>query len=158
MQLNESHLTLKDIDTRGKTGIDMICVLSPDSEFCKGIPRETIAFQLKEASGELIRHGNSAILSLKLNFSDEVEKFVFERIRFELVRNPSSQIKPLRDPEEGFHISFFLDVNMVKTLDQRKNFVEYVNTFPDMMRQATTRGKMRLSDLIRKEAASFKLG
>lgn len=158
MQINESHLTLREIDTGGRTGIDTICVFSPESEFCKHLSRETIAFQLKEASGELIRHGNSAILSLKLNFSDNVEKFVFERIRVDLVRNPSSQIKPLREPEEGFHISFFLDVNMVETLDQRKKLLEYINTFPDKMREATTRGKMRLSDLIRKEAANFKLG
>jgi hypothetical protein len=158
MELNESHLILKEIDTGGRTGIDTICVFSPDSEFCKHIPRETIAFQLKKASGELIRHGNSAILSLKLSFSDEVEKFVFERIRVELVRSPSSQIKPLREPEEGFDISFFLDVDMVESLDQRKKLVEYINAFPDKMRHATTRGKMRLSDLIRNEAASFKLG
>ncbi|MFX0114641.1 MAG: hypothetical protein ACFFB3_08840 [Candidatus Hodarchaeota archaeon] len=158
MELNESHLVLKEIDTGGRTGIDTICVFSPDSEFCKHIRREKIDFQLKEASGQLIRHGNSAILSLKLNFSDDVEKFVFERIRVELVRNPSSQIKLLREPEEGFHVSFFLDVNMVKILDQRKKLLEYVNTFPDKMREATTRGKMRLSDLIRKEAVQFRLG
>ncbi|MHA2494500.1 MAG: hypothetical protein ACXAEI_03345 [Candidatus Hodarchaeales archaeon] len=158
MELNESHLTLREIDTGGRTGIDTICVFSPDSEFCKHIPRETIVFELKKASGELIRHGNSAILSLKLSFSDEVEKFVFERIRVELIRSPSSQIKPLREPEESFDISFFLDVDMVETLDQRKKLLEYVNAFPDKMRQATTRGKMRLTNLIRNEAASFKLG
>ena len=89
--------------------------------------------------------------------NDEVEKFVFERIRFELVRNPSSLIKPLREPEEGFHISFFLDVPMVETLEQRKKLLEYVNTFPEKMQQATTRGKMRLSNLVRKEATDFRL-
>ncbi len=155
MELNESHLILKEIDTKGQTGIDTICVFSPDSEFCKHIPREKINFQLKDVNGELIRHGNSAILSLKLNFNDEVEKFIFERIRLELVRNPTSQIKPLREQEQNFHISFFLDVDMVQTFDQRKKFLEYINSFPDRMRQATTRGKMRLSDLIRKEAANF---
>ncbi|MHA2233007.1 MAG: hypothetical protein ACXAB4_10985 [Candidatus Hodarchaeales archaeon] len=157
MPLNESHLTLKEIDTRGMTGIETICIFSPDSEFCKDMKRETIPFSLKEASGELIRHGNSAILSLKLNFSDEVEKFIFERIRFDLVRNPSSQIKPLREPEEGFHISIFLDATMVKTLEQRKRLLEYVNAFPDKMKQAITRGKMRISNLVRKEAADFRL-
>ncbi|MFX1513421.1 MAG: hypothetical protein ACFFCQ_12610 [Promethearchaeota archaeon] len=157
MQLTESHLILKQIDTKGKTGIETICVFSPESEFCKGIPRETITFEVKGGSGELIRHGNSAILSLKLKFNDEVEKFIFERIRAEIVRSPSSQINPLREAEEGFHMSFFLDVSMVKTLDQREDLLEYINTFADKMRVATTTGKMRINDFVRGHAEDFKL-
>ncbi len=157
-QLKESHLILKDIPTGGKSGLETICVFSPNSEYCKDIPRQTIQFQVKGANGELICHGNSALLSLKLTIKEVVERFIFERIRTELIRRPSSQIKLLRDPEEGFDITFFLDVSMVQTLEQRRDIVQYINNFPEKMRGATTRGKMSINDFVRKQAEDFKLG
>ncbi|MFX0207009.1 MAG: hypothetical protein ACFFDT_13560, partial [Candidatus Hodarchaeota archaeon] len=73
-----------------------------------------------------------------------------------LIRSPSSQMNLLRNPEEGFHITFFIDISMVATLEQRKNLIEYINHFPEKMRIATTSGKMRISDFIRKHAEDFK--
>lgn len=150
MELHESDLTLQS-NPCNKTGIEAICVLSPDSICCRDVPREYIPF----TNGELIKQGNSAILSFNIEFQDEVEKFIFERIRADLVRNPGKMIKPMREPEEGYDISLFFDENMVKTMDERNAVVTYLKEMPDKMRRVCSGGKMTIGNLVRKNAKEF---
>ena len=152
MLLSEDDLKLQHINCK-KQGIESICIFSPDSECCKHIPRETIEFEY----GRLIKHGNSAILSIKLEFNDEVERFIFERIRMELVRTPSDLIKPLRQPEEGYDLSLFFDENMTKSFEQRQQIIRFVQTLPEHMRQICTNGKMVINNYIRKQSSNFRL-
>jgi len=146
-------LTLKETDLnllpiKCPTGMEPICILDPDHPCCENIPRETIGFE----NGELIRQGNSAIVSLKLSFNDPVEEFIFERIRNELWREPGSKVKVIRAPEEGFAMSFFLNTEMVKTKEQREALITYWMDFEVNLRQVLTDGKMVINKFVRNRA------
>ncbi len=152
MPLKESDLILQPIDC-GKGAVEPICILDPDHECCMDIPREEISFE----SGLLVKHGNSAIVSLKLQFSDPVEEFIFDRIRNELWRESGSKLKVIRQPEEGFHISFFLNVDNVKTVEQRTALIEYWSNFAVNMRRILTDGKMVINKYVRSRADASRL-
>ncbi len=156
MPLTESNLLLQSISC-DKTGYDAFCVICPECECCDKVTRKTIPFNIPGGRGELITHGNSAIISLKLTFNDVVEEFIFERIRVELTRNPGSLIKPIREPEEGFHISFFLEEGMVRERNQRQSLLKYLEIFPDAMRQVLSRGKMTINNFVRKQAKELRV-
>lgn len=153
MPLVESDLTLISLDCK-KAAVEPICVLDPDHECCESIPRETIKFE----NGELIKHGNSAIVSLKLQFGDPVEQFIFDRIRLELWRNPGPHVKIIREPEVGYDISFFLNTEMVKTKDQRQSLIDYWAEFGRNMRRILTDGKMVINKYVRSRAQGSRLG
>lgn len=152
MPLKESDLILYPINCT-KGAIEPICVLDPDHECCMDIPREEIAFE----NGILVKQGNSAIISLKLQFSDPVEEFIFGRIRNELWRNPGSKIKVIREPEEGYHISFFLNTEKVKTIVQRNELIGYWTSFAENMRRILTDGKMVINKYVRSRADTSRL-
>ncbi len=152
MTLKESDLQLRSVDC--VTGaVEPICVLDPDHECCMDVLREEIPFK----DGLLIKQGNSAIVSLKLQFGDPVEEFIFERIRTDLWRNPGAKIKVIREPEEGYHISFFLNIEMVKTLEQRNALIEYWSDFGVNMRRILTDGKMVINKYVRSRADASRL-
>jgi hypothetical protein len=102
--------------------------------------------------GQLIKQGNSAIASLKLHFNDPVEQFIFDRIRNELFRNPGSKVKVIREPEEGYDISFYLNTEMVGTVEQRETLIKYWTDFSIKMRQILTDGKMVINKFVRSRA------
>lgn len=136
-----------------KRGVEPICVLCPDCDSCDMVPREIVSFK----NGQLIKQGNSAIVSLKLNFYDAVEQFIFNRIRNELWRNPGSRLKVIREPEEGYQISFFLNTEMVKNVEQRKTLIEYWDSFSTNMRRILTDGKMVINKYVRSRAEASRL-
>ena len=151
LTLNESQLQLFPVPcTRG---MEPNCILDPDHPCCANIKRETIEFK----NGLLVKQGNSAIVSLKLSFNDPVEEFIFDRIRNELHRNSGSLVKVIRNPEEGYQISFFLNVEMVKSEDQRKQLIAYWADFALNQRQALTDGKMVINKFFRNRAESLRL-
>ncbi len=152
MSLKESDLKLISLNCK-KAAVEPICVLDPEHECCETIPREVIAFE----NGEMIKHGNSAIVSLKLHFSDPIEQFIFDRIRLELWRDPGSSIKVIREPEEGFDISFFLNTEMVKTTEQRQKLINYWSDFERNMRRILTDGKMVINKYVRSKADTSRL-
>lgn len=152
MGLKESDLELHSVEC-GIGAVEPICVIDPEHECCMDIPREEIVFE----NGLLVKQGNSAIVSLKLHFSDPVEEFIFDRIRNDLWRNPGSKLKVIRQPEEGFNISFFLNIEMVKTLEQRKALIEYWSNFGVNMRRILTDGKMVINKYVRSRADASRL-
>jgi hypothetical protein len=133
--------------------MEPMCILDPDHPCCENIKRETVEFK----NGLLIKQGNSAIVSLKLAFNDPVEEFIFDRIRNELWRNPGAHVKVIRSPEEGFQISFFLTIEMVKTKDQRQKLVTYWDDFAVNIRQVLTDGKMAVSKFVRSRTEMLRL-
>ena len=152
MALKESDLQLRSVDC--VTGaVEPICVLDPENECCMDVPREEIPFN----NGLLVKQGNSAIVSLKLQFSDPVEEFIFDRIRTDLWRNPGSKLKVIREPEEGYQMSFFLNVEMVKTPEQRNALIEYWRDFGVNMRRILTDGKMVINKYVRSRADASRL-
>jgi hypothetical protein len=151
MSLKESDLILKPITCTA--GMEPMCVLDPDHPCCENVAREVIPFN----NGELVRQGNSAILSLKLSFNDPVENFIFERIRNELWREPGSHVKVIRVPEEGFELSFFLNIDMVKTKEQRENLIAHWNQLSVKMRQVLTDGKMVINKFVRQRSDVVRL-
>ncbi|MFX1285173.1 MAG: hypothetical protein ACFFB5_16070 [Promethearchaeota archaeon] len=152
MPLLESNLVLQSVKC-DKTGVEPICVLCPDCEGCETALREIINFK----NGQLIRQGNSAIASLKLRFNDPVEQFIFERIRNELWRDAGSRLKVIREPEEGYQISFFLNTEMVKTVEQRETLIDYWEKFSINMRRILTDGKMVINKYVRSRAEASRL-
>jgi hypothetical protein len=132
--------------------MEPLCILDPEHPCCENIKRETIKFK----NGILVKQGNSAIVSLKLTFNDAVEEFIFDRIRNELHRNSGSQVKVIRNPEEGYQISYFLNVEMVKSEDQRKQLIAYWADFALNLRQALTDGKMVINKFVRSRAESLR--
>jgi hypothetical protein len=152
LPLSEIDLVLQLLDCK-TGGEEPICILDPDHECCKDISREVISFE----NGELIKQGNSAIVSLKLQLSDPVEQFIFDRIRNELWRNPGSRVKVIREPEESYDISFFLNTEMVKTQEQRERLIEYWSEFARNMRRILTDGKMVINKYVRSRAEASRL-
>ncbi len=151
MSLDESQLQLFPVPCT--TGMEPMCILDPDHPCCEKIKRETVEFK----NGILIKQGNSAIVSLKLSFNDPVEEFIFDRIRNELWRNPGSHVKVIRSPEEGFQISFFLTLDMVKSEEQRRKLVAYWDDFAINIRQVLTDGKMAVNKFVRSRTTSLRL-
>lgn len=151
MPLSESDLVLRPIEC--DIGVEPICVLCPDCEDCEKVPRNIISFE----NGQLIRQGNSAIVSLKLKFNDPVEEFIFDRIRNELWRNAGPRLKAIREPEEGYNISFFLNTEMVKTVEQRETLIKYWESFSRNMRRILTDGKMVINKYVRSRAEASRL-
>ena len=151
MNLKESDLALYEVPCT--TGMEPICILDPDHPCCENIEREQIEF----TNGILIKKGNSAIVSLKLSFNDPVEEFIFDRIRNELWRDPGSQVKVIREPEEGYQISFFLNTEMVKTQEQREKLIAYWDGFSIKLRQILTDGKMVINKFVRSRAEACRL-
>ncbi|MFX0014634.1 MAG: hypothetical protein ACFFB2_05765 [Promethearchaeota archaeon] len=152
MPLLESNLILRSVSC-DKTGVEPICVLCPECEGCEWVSREIITFE----EGQLIRQGNSAILSLTLHFNDPVEEFIFDRIRNELWRNAGARLKVIREPEEGYQISFFLNTEMVETVEQRKTLIDYWKKFSINMRRILTDGKMVINKYVRSKAEDSRL-
>ncbi len=152
VSLQENNLILHAVKC-DKSGVEPICVLCPDCECCETVPREKISF----TNGELIRQGNSAIVSLKLQFNDPVEQFIFDRIRNELWRNSGSKVKVIREPEEGFDISFFLNMDMVMTVEQREALITYWEGFSGNLRRILTDGKMVIGKFVRSRAETSRL-
>jgi hypothetical protein len=138
-----------------KGAVEPICVLDPEHECCMDVPREEIVFE--NGNGLLVKQGNSAIVSLKLQFGDPVEEFIFDRIRNDLWRNPGSKLKVIREPEAGYHLSFFLNVDMVKTLGQRNALIEYWRNFGVNMRRILTDGKMVINKYVRSRADASRM-
>lgn len=151
MPLKELELGLRPVPCQ--TGMEPMCVLDPEHPCCAKIPREEIEFE----NGLLVKQGNSAIVSLKLSFNDPVEEFIFERIRNELWRDPGSKVKVIREPEEGFHISFFLTTEMVEKKEQREALINYWKEFAIKMRQFQTDGKLVINKFVRSRADSCRL-
>ena len=133
--------------------MEPLCILDPEHPCCEEIRRETIKFK----NGVLVKQGNSAIVSLNLAFNDAVEEFIFDRIRNELHRNSDSNVKVIRNPEEGYQISFFLNIEMVETQDQREKLIAYWADFSINLRQALTDGKMVINKFVRNRAESLRL-
>lgn len=152
MPLEESNLILHPVSC-DRRGVEPICVLCPESEECERVSREIILFE----NGQLIRQGNSAIVSLKLQFNDPVEEFIFDRIRNELWRNAGSRVKVIREPEEGYQISFFLNTEMVATTEQRATLIDYWEKFNINMRRILTDGKMVINKYVRSRAEASRL-
>lgn len=152
LPLLESNLTLHPVRC-DKTGVEPICVLCPDCEDCERVPREVILFE----NEQLIKQGNSAIFSLKLHFNDPVEEFIFDRIRNELWRDAGQRLKVIREPEEGYQISFFLNTEMVKTVEQREALIDYWERFSTNMRRILTDGKMVINKYVRSRADATRL-
>ncbi|MHA1947291.1 MAG: hypothetical protein ACXAC6_06755 [Candidatus Hodarchaeales archaeon] len=151
MSLRESDLILSSVPCT--SGMEPFCILDPEHPCCENIKRETIKFK----NGILVKQGNSAIVSLALTFNDAVEEFIFDRIRNELHRQSGSQVKVIRNPEEGYQISFFLNTEMVKSEDQRKQLIAYWADFAINLRQALTDGKMVINKFVRNRAESLRL-
>ena len=143
LSLRESDLILSSVPCT--SGMEPFCILDPEHPCCENIKRETIKFK----NGILVKQGNSAIVSLALSFNDAVEEFIFDRIRNELHRKSSSQVKVIRNPEEGYQISFFLNIEMVKSKDQREQLIAYWADFAINLRQALTDGKMVINKFVR---------
>lgn len=152
MPLEESDLVLRPLDCK-IGGMEPICILQPDHPCCEDVPRQEIMFK----GGQLIKQGNSAIVSLKLHFNDPVEQFIFERIRNDLWRNPGSRLKVIREPEEGYDISFFLNTEMVHTKEQREALMNYWSEFSRNLRQILTDGKMVFNKYVRDRASNIRL-
>jgi hypothetical protein len=133
--------------------MEPMCILDPDHPCCVEIKREVIEFK----DGLVVKQGNSAIVSLKLRFNDPVEEFIFERIRNELWREPGSAVKVIRNPEEGFQISFFLNTEMVSSPSQRQNLIAYWSEFSINLRQILTDGKMVINKFVRNRAETLRL-
>jgi hypothetical protein len=146
MILKESDLKLYSVPCTA--GMEPMCILDPDHPCCAEIRREVIEFE----NGVLVKQGNSAIVSLRLSFNDPVEEFIFDRIRNELWREPGSAVKVIRNPEEGFHISFFLNTEMVSSQTQRENLIAYWSKFAINLRQILTDGKMVINKFVRNRA------
>jgi hypothetical protein len=151
LNLKESDLELYEIPCT--TGMEPLCILDPDHPCCENIKREQIEF----SNGILMKQGNSAIVSLKLSFNDPVEEFIFDRIRNDLWREPGGHVKVIRQPEEGYHISFFLNTEMVKTREQREKLLTYWEEFSIQMRQILTDGKMVINKYVRKSSTHLRL-
>lgn len=147
LPLLESNIILRSVRC-DKTGVEPICVLCPDCECCDTVPREITSFE----NGQLIKQGNSAIISLKLHFNDPVEEFIFDRIRNELWRDAGSRLKVIREPEEGYQISFYLNTEMVTTVEQRETLIDYWEKFSTNMRRILTDGKMVINKYVRSRA------
>jgi hypothetical protein len=92
-----------------------------------------------------------------LQFNDPVEQFIFDRIRNELWRNPGSSVKVIREPEEGFDISFFLNMEMVKTTEQREALITYWEGFSGNLRRILTDGKMVIGKFVRSRTEASRL-
>jgi len=152
LPLLKSNLILQPVKC-DKTGVEPICVLCPECDGCETAPREITSFE----NGQLIKQGNSAIVSLKLHFNDPVEQFIFERIRNELWRDAGSRLKVIREPEEGYQISFFLNTEMVKTTEQRETLIDYWENFSINMRRILTDGKMVINKYVRSRAEASRL-
>ena len=150
MPLSETDIILQPLDCKSG-GREPICVIEPDDKCCKGIPREVITFE----HGEIIRQGNSALVSLKIAVNDPVEQFIFERIRTELSRNSDRHLTVMKKPEEGFDLSFFLTPEMVKTQEQRVNLIEYWLEFGRNLRRVLTDGKMVINKYVRSRTANI---
>ncbi len=151
MSLRESDLKLSPVPCT--SGMEPLCILDPEHPCCENIKKETIKFK----NGILVKQGNSAIVSLKLSFNDPVEEFIFDRIRSELYREPGSRVKVIRIPEEGYQISFYLNVEMVKTQDQRDQLIAYWGEFQINLRQVLTDGKMVINKFVRNRAEFCRL-
>ena len=151
LSLRESDLNLAPVPCT--SGMEPLCILDPEHPCCEVIKRETIKFK----NGILVKQGNSATVSLKLTFNDAVEEFIFDRIRNELHRNSGSHIKVIRNPEEGYQISFFLNVEMVKTQEQREKLITYWADFAINMRQVLTDGKMAVGKFVRTRSDGCRL-
>ncbi|MFX1515817.1 MAG: hypothetical protein ACFFC6_05865 [Promethearchaeota archaeon] len=152
MPLKESDLVLRPLDCK-IGGMEPICILEPDHPCCQDVPRKEIMFE----NGQLIKQGNSAIVSLKLHFNDPVEQFIFERIRNDLWRNPGTRVKVIREPEEGYDISFFLNTELVRTVEQRETLIDYWEKFSTNMRRILTDGKMVINKYVRSHADASRL-
>ena len=150
MSLRETDLILSSVPCT--SGMEPFCILDPEHPCCENIKRETIKFK----NGILVKQGNSAIVSLALSFNDAVEEFIFDRVRNELHRNSGSQVKVIRNPEEGYQISFFLNIEMVKSKDQREQLITYWADFAINLRQALTDGKMVINKFVRNRAESLR--
>ena len=150
MPLEESDLVLRPLDCK-IGGMEPICILEPEHPCCEDVPLQEIMFE----GGQMFKKGNSAIISLKLHFNDPVEQFIFERIRNELWRNPGSRVKAIREPEEGYDISFFLNTEMVQTKEQRQTLIEYWSNFSRDLRLILTDGKMVFNKYVRSRASDI---
>ena len=60
-------------------------------------------------------------------------------------------------PEEGFELSFFLNIDMVKTKEQRENLIAYWNQLSVKMRQVLTDGKMVINKFVRQRSDVVRL-
>ncbi|MFX0094115.1 MAG: hypothetical protein ACFFBD_20425 [Candidatus Hodarchaeota archaeon] len=156
MSLKESYLILDYIDC-DKTGFDAFCVVCPDCEHCQEFIPKSISFEVRGGKGKIFVFGNSAIISLKISFNDSIEEFIFDRIITELTRSPGSLIKPIKQAEEGYTISLFVEESMVRKKEDRQSIIDYLEEFPSTMREILSSGKITINEFIRQEAGKFRL-
>ena len=131
-----------------RTGTMTPYMLCPEGEKCTCRKIKTIEFE----NGKFQCAQNSAILSLKITFSDEtIDPFIFKRVQTAIQRSDSARVRILNEAEEGYDISFYFDANK----PDRKWLEDFLNNFQERLRETLMRGKMRFNEIIRDETAKL---
>ncbi|MFX1534722.1 MAG: hypothetical protein ACFFDI_10910 [Promethearchaeota archaeon] len=131
-----------------RTGTITPYILCPLEEDCTCRKIKTINFE----KGKFQCAQNSAMLSLKITFSDEIiDPFIFKRILTEIHRLESSKIRILKEPEEDYDITFYFDENK----PDRKWLEDFLNNFQERIRITLLQGKIGFNKIIRDETAKL---
>ncbi|MFX0060973.1 MAG: hypothetical protein ACFFC7_02165 [Candidatus Hermodarchaeota archaeon] len=131
-----------------RTGTITPYILCPLEEDCTCRKIKTVNFE----NGKFQCAQNSAILSLKITFNDEIiDPFIFKRILTEIHRLESSKIRILKEPEEEYDITFYFDENK----PDRKWLEDFLNNFQERIRITLLKGKIGFNKIIRDETAKL---
>ena len=125
----------KPIECPKRGGIDFPCVICQECEI--GTPEVIL-----EGDMLIEKTVNSAIVSIPLELEDDFEEMMLKSY-LEKIGTKKSFI--MKQPAEGYQVSFFIDSSMVKTRQQRKQVEEFILNFQRHWKSLLSRLKSLLN-------------
>ncbi|MHA1168690.1 MAG: hypothetical protein ACTSRU_12760, partial [Candidatus Hodarchaeales archaeon] len=134
-------------------GGEIICILNPDDCSC-GIKDKI--HKIPFENGEVIAAPNSLLISIKFTFKDEIEEFVFLRIRSYLAEQKNQPVSVLKKPvSDDYSITFFVHYDNTKVAGNPEKIIAFFNNFERNLAQAVVQGKMAINKFLRNFGAVF---
>ena len=134
--------TLERYFCRGK-GIEFPCVFCEDD--CTEVQKEHINF----SNGTAIRTPNSSLIHMNLGFKDDMDKFLYSKIKGEIGRATRIIMKEV---ESGYDVSFFISYEDVKSEKARKKLQDFMLAYPEKVGSLVVGGKSQINMWTRKAA------
>ncbi|MHA2298032.1 MAG: hypothetical protein ACXAEU_24010 [Candidatus Hodarchaeales archaeon] len=144
--------SLESFECRYRGG-EAFCILNPDDCPC-GIKDKM--FSLPFENGEIIAAPNSILISLKFTFKEELEEFIFERMRSHLSEQKNQPVTVLKRPiSDDYSITFFVHYDQTKFPENHEKINFFFNNFQNNLAQTIVQGKMVMNKFMRKHGSVF---
>ncbi|MFW9992692.1 MAG: hypothetical protein ACFFD4_11650 [Candidatus Odinarchaeota archaeon] len=134
-------------------GGESFCILNPDDCPC-GIKDKmyTVPFE----NGEVIAAPNAVLINVKLTFKEELDEFIFERIRSHLSEQKNQPVTVLKRPaSDEYSISFLVHYDQTKHQENHEKIETFFNNFQSNLAQTVVQGKMVFNKFLRQHGSSF---